>query len=102
MQKYNTIREIPDENIRANFKIFFQHLDEDGIHIDISKRLSNKDRSNACVFNEWYGVATAETLEGVQYIVNNPYWDGKLLTVNLTNKAKLPYLRPCSGLMTCH
>ena len=101
LQKYNTIREIPDENIRANFKKYFSSIfDEDGIHIDISKRLSNKDRSNACVFNEWYGVATAETLEGVQYIVNNPYWDGKLLTVSLTNKAKLPYLRPCSGLMT--
>ena len=101
LQKYNTIREIPDENIRANFKKYFSSIfDEDGIHIDISKRLSNKDRSNACVFNKWYGVATAETLEGVQYIVNNPYWDGKLLTVSLTNKAKLPYLRPCSGLMT--
>ncbi|MFC2776213.1 hypothetical protein [Segatella oulorum] len=101
LQKYNTIREIPDENIRANFKKYFSSIfDEDGIHIDISKRLSNKDRSNACVFNEWYGVATAKTLEGVQYIVNNPYWDGKLLTVSLTNKAKLPYLRPCSGLMT--
>lgn len=73
LQKYNTIREIPDENIRANFKKYFSSIfDEDGIHIDISKRLSNKDRSNACVFNEWYGVATAETLEGVQYIVNNP------------------------------
>ena len=101
LQKYNTIREIPDENIRANFKKYFSSIfDEDGIHIDINKRLSNKDRSNACVFNEWYGVATAKTLEGVQYIVNNPYWDGKLLTVSLTNKAKLPYLRPCSGLMT--
>ena len=101
LQKYNTIREIPDENIRANFKKYFSSIfDKDSIHIDISKRLSNKDRSNACVFNEWYGVATAKTLEGVQYIVNNPYWDGKLLTVSLTNKAKLPYLRPCSGLMT--
>ncbi|PVX53573.1 leucine-rich repeat domain-containing protein [Hallella colorans] len=101
LQKYNTIREIPDENIRANFKKYFSSIfDEDGIHIDINKRLNNNDRSNACVFNKWYGVATAETLEGVQYIVNNPYWDGKLLTVNLTNKAKLPYLRPCSGLMT--
>ena len=100
LQKYNTIREIPDENIRANFKKYFSSIfDKDSIHIDISKRLSNKDRSNACVFNEWYGVATAKTLEGVQYIVNNPYWDGKLLTVSLTNKAKLPYLRPSSGLM---
>lgn len=100
LQKYNTIREIPDENIRANFKKYFSSIfDKDSIHIDISKRLSNKDRSNACAFNEWYGVATAKTLEGVQYIVDNPYWDGKILFVSLTNKVKLPYLRPSSGLM---
>ena len=100
LQKYNTIREIPDENIRANFKKYFSSIfDKDSIHIDISKRLSNKDRLNNCAFNEWYGVATAKTLEGVQYIVDNPYWDGKILFVSLTNKAKLPYLRPSSGLM---
>lgn len=101
LQKYNTLREIPDENIRANFKKYFSSIfDEDGRHIDISKRLSNQDRSNPCVLNKYFGVSSAETLEGIQYIVNNPYWDGKLLTVDLTNTAKLPYLRPGTGITT--
>lgn len=101
LSKYNTLRTVPDEKIRANFKKYFSSIfDEDGIHIDINKVLSNKDKLNPCVLNKYYGVDAAETLQGIQYIVNSPYWEGKLLTINLTNTAKLPYIKPGSGIMT--
>lgn len=101
LSKYNTLRTVPDEKIRANFKKHFSSIfADDGIHIDINKQLSIKDKLNACVLNKYSGVDAAETLQGIQYIVNSPYWDGKMLTIDLANTAKLPYIKPGSGITT--
>lgn len=99
LSKYNTLRTVPDEKIRANFKKHFSSIfADDGIHIDINKQLSIKDKLNACVLNKAYGVKSAETLEGVQYIIENPYWEGKTFTIALSKKVKLPYMNLTSGI----
>ena len=70
LRKYNTLRTIPDDNIRKNFKKFFSSIfDADSIHIDINKRMSNTDKQNNCSLGSWNGVSSATTLEGIQYIL---------------------------------
>lgn len=99
LQKYNTLRTIPDDNIRKNFKKFFSSIfDADSIHIDINKRMSNTDKLNPCVINKWYDVPNATTLEGVQYIVENPYWEGVYFTIIQPDTVTLPYIKPGAGL----
>lgn len=99
LRKYNTLRTIPDDNIRKNFKKFFSSIfDADSIHIDINKRMSNTDKLNPCAVNMRYDVPNATTLEGVQYIVENPYWEGVYFTIIQPDTVNLPYIKPGAGL----
>lgn len=101
LRKYNTLRTIPDDNIRKNFKRFFSSIfDADSIHIDISKRMSNTDKLNDCSLGSWSGVSSATTLEGIQYIVENPYWEGNALSIQLDGADKLPYMELGSKMTT--
>ena len=101
LRKYNTLRTITDDNIRKNFKKFFSSIfDADSIHIDINKRMSNTDKQNNCSLGSWNGVSSATTLEGIQYIVENPYWEGNALSIHLDGADKLPYMELSPKMMT--
>lgn len=44
LEKYNTLREIPDEYFRAYLKMKFASLFADDTHIDISKPMKTMNR----------------------------------------------------------
>lgn len=95
LEVYNTLREIPDEVLRAylNGSDTFSEL-FDGDKIDISKHLSNAQKVNSIYLNEWFvtDFSKLANLDGLQYIVNNPYWEGTYLTMAFSSEIALPRL----------
>lgn len=71
-EKYNTLREVPDANLRTYLKNNFSDL-FNGDNIDISKHLGNEQKTLAVAVMESDNV---ENFEGLQYLVDNPYWEG--------------------------
>ena len=76
-EKYNTLREVPDANLRTYLKNNFSDL-FNGDNIDISKHLGNEQKSLAVAVMESDNV---ENFEGLQYLVDNPYWEGTSLAL---------------------
>ncbi len=92
LQKYNTLRSVSNpvtlKEIKENFPSI---MASDGEHIDLSKRMSNTDKTNSFGFK--LGKEDSKDLDGVQYIVENPYWEGESFAIYATGKAAtLPYL----------
>ena len=93
-QTYNTLREIPDAFVLNYFKKTYSSLmASDGKHIDLAKRLDNKDKlSDFVIYITNAEEAHPASLEGVQYILSNPYWEGNNFTLSVPEKVELPYL----------
>ena len=82
-EKYTTLREVPDavllQYLKANFASVFN-----GDKIDISKNLKVDERANAVKIlkgEEGYNepeFTNLKNLEGVEYIINNPLFDGSV------------------------
>lgn len=99
LEKYNTLREIPDETLRNYLKEIFPSMFSDN-QIDVSRHFSLTEKRAAITI---YKISkNIEDLEGVQYIINHPEWTGascnlNLQTNNLADK-ELPYLMPNESL----
>lgn len=95
LQAYNTLREIPDALLLDYFKKNFPSMmAADGKHVDLSKHLDNKDKVNDFVINvDKVSDPHPTSLEGVQYILANPYWEGNTFTLIVPEKVELPYLK---------
>lgn len=93
LEKYNTLREIPDEVLRAylNQETTFSEL-FDGERIDISKTLSNSAKINNIYVTKDFvdNYANLQNLEGLQYIINNPYWEGTTIYISPSTTLSLP------------
>ena len=94
LQAYNTLREIPDEFLLTYFKKTFPSImASDGKHVDLSKRLDNKDKTaDFQIYVEKAKDPHPKSVEGVQYILSNPYWEGNNFMLNIPEKVELPYL----------
>ena len=88
LEKYNTLREIPDANLRANLKQNFSNLFE-GEQINLNNYIIDaKERINSLYLTE-----EIKNYEGIQYIVENPYWKGASIVISGTiADVKLPSL----------
>lgn len=97
-EKYNTLREVPDANLRTYLKNNFSDL-FNGDNIDISKHLGNEQKSLAVAVMESDNV---ENFEGLQYLVDNPYWEGTSLALfcNEGSEGTLSYIKVGSTLST--
>ncbi len=88
LEKYNTLREIPDETLRKTLKETFSQM-FNGDKIDISNYiLDGKQRIAALQITE--GVSD---FEGIQYVVESPYWNGASIALASNNpETKVPTL----------
>lgn len=98
LEKYNTLREIPDDNLRAYLKNNFSDL-FNGDNVDLNKHLGNEQKSLAVAVMESDNV---ENFEGLQYLVDNPYWEGTSLALfcNEGSEGTLSYIKVGSTLST--
>ena len=97
LQKYNTIRTIPNVGLRESLKSMFSNLfvkDEAGNDvIDISKRLvSPEQKVQSLAF-----YPEVEELDGVQYIIHNKGYEGTAIGIAPSEESgkytSIPYLR---------
>lgn len=91
LEPYTTLRTIPDASLRTWLKTQFSDLFE-GESIDIAKRIGNSQRSTNIYISPLLGVTNIGSLEGIQYIVENPYWEGTTILIALESPAKMPPL----------
>lgn len=89
LEKYNTLREIPDASLREYLKTQFSDL-FDGDKLNIYKHLGNTQKINPLSIGEYQEVESVESLEGIEYIINNPYWEGAVLAIMPTTKVDFP------------
>ena len=97
-EKYNTLREVPDVNLRNYLKNNFSDL-FNGENIDLSKHLGNEQKSLAIAVMESDNV---ENFEGLQYLVDNPYWEGTSVALFCKegSEGSLSYIKVGSTLST--
>lgn len=92
LEKYNTLRSVPDETLRAYLKEKYSTI-FDGDQIDLSKRFSNSEKINELTLNPYVlEMSKVSSLEGIQYIVNNPYWESTSIYINSIETLSLPKL----------
>ena len=98
LEKYNTLREIPDEYFRAYLKTKFASLFIDDTHIDISKPMELASKGEAIYIGFDNSFADADKIQnytGIEYFINNPYYDPFAVTVNnLAENCSISYIAP--------
>lgn len=96
LQKYTTLRDVPDEYLRKYLKENFSSLFNVD-QIDISKQILGGQKTNRITIGQ-YGddsdVDKISNLEGLEYIMQHPSWKGVFAFVLMSeNKAvQLPYI----------
>ena len=100
VQPYNTLRTIPDVAVLKYIKETFPSImASDGQHVDLSKHLSLADKSKTFYLIVGATIAQQPTsVEGMQYIVSNPSWEGIDCRIILKEKLPLPYFYVSSKL----
>lgn len=77
LEKYNTLREIPDTYFAAYLKMNFSSVFTSDGKLDISKPLGLEDRGRN-IFLQWdtqyADVEKIASIEGIEYFVNNPFY----------------------------
>lgn len=94
LQKYNTLRKVNNKLVlKAIKETFSSIMAADGEHVDLSKRLNNTEKAE--IFSlETDDDPSSAYLEGMQYVVENPYWEGPYLFIfgSEKQKAVIPYI----------
>lgn len=91
LQKYTTLRDVPDEALRTALQNSFSSLFE-GEQIDISNYLSLEQRTAGIQI-----MGNISDFEGLQYIIQHPSWQGASITfMSLATDAKAPAFKPGS------
>lgn len=96
LQTYTTLRNVPDKNLRAYLQSNFSDL-FNGDQIDLSKHLGYAQKTTQLNIQTVTPPAVeVADFEGVQYIIQNPYWEGSAFSLQpaagVTN-ANIPYLK---------
>jgi len=101
LEKYNTLREIPDEYFRAYVKSIYPSLFSTDTQIDISKPLDIEEQGR----NVTLGLITAfddidkiKSVDGVEYFINNPYYRPFVVALVCTSQTSVKYLMPRSNI----
>ena len=93
LAKYTTLRTIADPVLAAHLNKIFGSIFTDG-KIDLSKRLNKEEKLNGVIINPYQEIENYDklaSLEGIQYIIHNPYWEGTSITIQYTDM-ELPKL----------
>lgn len=90
LEAYNTLREVPDENMLKFLKESFPSIFQ-GNKIDLSKRFVNPSEATKGLVITMY--TQNKNVEGVQYVIMNPSYRGAQITLESVDKCTLPYLK---------
>ena len=77
LEKYNTLREIPDTYFAAYLKNLFASIFVDDTHIDISKPLATTEVNVMIALEttlQYKDIAQIQSISGIEYFINNPYY----------------------------
>lgn len=88
LEKYNTLREIPDEYFRAYLKMKFASLFADDTHIDISKPMKNTEQGESLTLgltNQFADVNKIQSISGIECFINNPYYQPFFISIAINN-----------------
>ena len=93
LQTYTTLREVPDDVLRAYLKKQFPKY-FDGDKIDLERRDISGGASLPINFSYRMGnVEGCTSLEGIQYIVEHPYWEGATCQIEMNEAMDCPSLK---------
>ena len=88
LEKYHTLREIPDEYFRAYLKMKFASLFADDTHIDISKPMKNNEQGESLTLgltNQFADVNKIQSISGIECFINNPYYQPFFVSIAINN-----------------
>ncbi len=88
LEKYNTLREIPDEYFRAYLKLKFASLFADDTHIDISKPMNINEQGESLTLgltNQFADVNKIQSISGIECFINNPYYQPFFVSIAINN-----------------
>ncbi len=88
LEKYNTLREIPDEYFRAYLKMKFASLFADDTHIDISKPMNINEQGESLTLgltNQFADVNKIQSISGIECFINNPYYHPFFVSIAINN-----------------
>jgi len=100
LQVYTTLREIPDPYFRAYLKTRFASLfPDEGTQIDISRPMALAEQGSNIYLsspNDFADIARIESIEGVEYFVNNPFYNPFIVFVQYAYETPftVSYLSP--------
>ena len=91
---YTTLRNVPDAELRKFMQENFSDVFE-GEQIDITKRLGALQNTTAFTIGNKnsFAVKKPTSLEGVQYILNSPYYKATMFVVRPENTLDLPRIK---------
>ena len=101
LQKYTTLREVPDPTLLELLKRLFPSLIV-GDKIDISRPMRTAELSNPIVIEQYHYDPTGlevdkskiEKLDGLEYIINHPHYAGNIqIEMSEEKENTLPYLK---------
>lgn len=92
LQAYTTLRDVPDEGLRNYLYKQFSQLFTDDKQIDISGHLDMYQAANPIIIAEYQELETVTSLEGIEYIIHNPYWTAANVNIQPLDEVALPRL----------
>ena len=99
LEKYNTLREVPDEYFRTFLKMKFASLFVDDTHIDISKPMGLNEIGESITLhyaNQFEDLDKIASISGIEYFINNPYYNSFFVSLGFdhVNEFNVGYLMP--------
>lgn len=94
-ETYNTLREVPDATLRSMLQELYPSL-FDNDKIDISRRMVDPSQRTKELTVNSFSIPdgeTVKTVEGVEYIIMNPSYQGASIMLQPSEECTLPYLR---------
>ena len=94
LAKFNTLRVVPDPVMAAYLKSNFSSIFTDD-KIDLSKRLNSDQKTQRLLVNTYFveNFDKLANLDGLQYIVNNPSWEGTGITMMFPEPKDFPAIK---------
>lgn len=99
LERYNTLREIPDTYFRTFLKMKFASLFVDDTHIDISKPMGLNEIGESITLhyaNQFADLDKIASISGIEYFINNPYYNSFFVSLGFdhVNEFNVGYLMP--------
>ena len=91
LEKYNTLREIPDEYFCAYLKMNFSSVINSEGMLDISKPLGLEDRGRNIFLQydtQYEDIEKIASIEGIEYFVNNPFYESFYVYIDIQSSTE--------------